>query len=109
MNFRLTDLMLKSPGKNCAQCSTGPSWKSSCISYLPPKQLERRPSIRVQVDLDVPADAKAEVTRNINQALEAGWQGLDITELVPLAQIARAHELVEHPSKPGRVIVAVAA
>jgi hypothetical protein len=24
-----------------------------------------------------------------------------------LAQIARAHELVEHPSKPGRVIVAV--
>ena len=58
---------------------------------------------------DVPADAKAEATRDINQALEAGWQGLDIAELVPLAQIARAHELVEHPSKPGRVIVAVAA
>jgi len=58
---------------------------------------------------DVPADAKTEATRDINQALEAGWQGLDIAEIVPLAQIARAHELVEHPSKPGRVILAVAA
>jgi NADPH2:quinone reductase len=57
---------------------------------------------------DVPTDAKAEATRDINQALEAGWQGFDIAEIVPLAQIARAHELVEHPLKPGRVIVAVA-
>jgi NADPH:quinone reductase len=58
---------------------------------------------------DVPADAKAEATRDINQALEAGWQGFDIAEIVPLAQVVRAHELVEHPLKPGRVIVAVAA
>jgi NADPH:quinone reductase len=58
---------------------------------------------------DVPAEAKTEATHDINQALEAGWRGLDIAEIVPLAQIARAHELVEHPVKPGRVIVAVAA
>jgi NADPH2:quinone reductase len=56
---------------------------------------------------DVPADAKIEATRAINHALEAGWQGLDIAEIVPLDQIARAHELVEHPVKPGRVIVAI--
>jgi NADPH:quinone reductase len=56
---------------------------------------------------DVPADAKIEATRDINKALEAGWKGLDITEIVPLDQIARAHELVEHPVKPGRVIVAI--
>jgi NADPH:quinone reductase len=56
---------------------------------------------------DVPANAKIEATRAINQALEAGWQGLDIAEIVPLDQIARAHELVEHPVKPGRVIVAI--
>ena len=56
---------------------------------------------------DVPADAKNEATRAINQALEGGWQGLDIAEIVPLDQIARAHELVEHPVKPGRVIVAI--
>ena len=58
---------------------------------------------------DVPADAKIGATRAINQAFEAGWQGFEIAEIVPLDQIARAHELVEHPVKPGRVVVAVAA
>jgi NADPH:quinone reductase len=56
---------------------------------------------------DVPAEAKIEATHHINKALEAGWKGLDIAEIVPLDQIARAHELVEHPTKPGRVIVAI--
>jgi NADPH2:quinone reductase len=56
---------------------------------------------------DVPAEAKIEATRDINQALEAGWKGPDIAEIVPLDQIARAHELVEHPKKPGRVIVEI--
>lgn len=58
---------------------------------------------------DVPGDAKINATRAINQALETGWPGLDIAEIVLWEQIARAHELVEHPVKPGRVIVAVAA
>ena len=57
---------------------------------------------------DVPTEAKIEATRDINRALETRWRGLDIGEIVPLDQIARAHELVEHPAKPGRVIVAVA-
>jgi len=56
---------------------------------------------------DVPAEAKVEAALAINQAFEAGWRGLDIAETVPLNQIARAHELVEHPAKPGRVVVAV--
>jgi NADPH2:quinone reductase len=56
---------------------------------------------------DVPAEAKIAATRDINRALEAGWQGLDFAEIVPLDEIARAHELVEHPAKPGRVIVAI--
>ncbi len=56
---------------------------------------------------DVPAEAKVQATRDINQAFEAGWQGLDIAEVVPLEQIARAHEMVEHPVKAGRVIVAI--
>ncbi len=56
---------------------------------------------------DVPADAKIQATRAINQALEAGWRGLDISEIIPLDRIARAHELVEHPVKPGRVIVKI--
>jgi NADPH:quinone reductase len=56
---------------------------------------------------DVPTEAKIEATRDINKALEAGWHGLDIAKIVPLDQIARAHELVEHPTKPGRVIVSI--
>jgi NADPH2:quinone reductase len=56
---------------------------------------------------DVPTDAKIDATRAINQALEVGWRGLEIAEIVPLDQIALAHELVEHPVKPGRVIVAI--
>jgi NADPH2:quinone reductase len=56
---------------------------------------------------DVPAEAKIEATLDINKALEAGWPDLDIAEIVPLDQTARAHELVEHPAKPGRVIVAL--
>ena len=56
---------------------------------------------------DVPTEAKTEATRDINKSLEAGWQGLDIAEIVPLDQIAHAHELVEHPEKSGRVIVAI--
>ena len=56
---------------------------------------------------DVPAEAKIEATHDINKALEAGWKGLDIAEIVPLDQVARAHELVERPVKPGRVMVAV--
>jgi len=56
---------------------------------------------------DVPGEAKIEATLDINKALEAGWQGLDIAEIVPSDQIAQAHELVEHPAKPGRVIVAI--
>jgi len=56
---------------------------------------------------DVPAEAKIEATHDINKALEARWQGLDIGEIVPLDQIAHAHELVDHPVKAGRVIVAI--
>ena len=56
---------------------------------------------------DVPADAKIEATRDVNKALEAGWRGLDIAEIVPLDQVARAHELVERPAKPGRVLISI--
>ena len=57
---------------------------------------------------DVPPEAKIQASSDINAALETDWKGLDITEIVPLAQIARAHESIEHPSKSGRVIVAIA-
>jgi len=50
---------------------------------------------------------RLDATNAINRALESGWQGLPIAEIVPLGDIARAHELMEHPAKAGKVIVAI--
>ena len=56
---------------------------------------------------DVPVAAKLEAARDIDRALESGWPGLDIAARFPLADIAKAHEFVEHPQKSGRVIVTI--
>ena len=56
---------------------------------------------------DFPKQAKQQAAKDLNAALEAGWSGFTIAERVPLAEIARAHELVEHPSRPGRVVTIV--
>ena len=56
---------------------------------------------------DFPAEAKVAAARDINGALEAGWSGFTIGEQVPLAEIARAHELAEHPARPGRIVVTI--
>ena len=56
---------------------------------------------------DFPAEAKTHAARDLNAALEAGWTGFDIGERVPLAEIARAHEFVEHPVRRGRVVVVI--
>jgi NADPH2:quinone reductase len=54
---------------------------------------------------DFPKEAKLEAVRDLNAALEMGWPGFEIGERIPLAEIARAHELVEHPVRRGRVVV----
>ena len=56
---------------------------------------------------DFPAEAKVGATRDLNDALRAGWPGFEIGERIPLSEIARAHELVEHPARRGRVVVMV--
>jgi NADPH2:quinone reductase len=56
---------------------------------------------------DFPAEAKVTATRDLNDALQARWAGFEIAERIPLAEIARAHELVEHPVRRGRVVVTV--
>jgi NADPH2:quinone reductase len=56
---------------------------------------------------DFPAEAKVAATRDLNDALRAGWPGFEVGELIPLAEIARAHELVEHPERRGRVVLTV--
>jgi len=54
---------------------------------------------------DFPKEAKMSAAQDINGALAAGWPGFEIAERIPLAEIARAHELVEHPPRPGRVVI----
>jgi NADPH:quinone reductase len=54
---------------------------------------------------DFSKEDKITATRDLNAALEAGWSGFEIAERVPLSEIARAHELVEHPARHGRVVV----
>lgn len=56
---------------------------------------------------DFPREAKVAATKDLNRALEAGWSGFDIAEQIPLEDIARAHEAVEHPSRRGRVVVTI--
>jgi NADPH2:quinone reductase len=54
---------------------------------------------------DFPKEAKLQAAQDLNAALEAGWPGFEIAERIPLADIARAHELVEHPVRCGRVVL----
>jgi NADPH2:quinone reductase len=54
---------------------------------------------------DFPKEAKLQAAQDLNAALEAGWTGFEIGERIPLADIARAHELVERPLRRGRVVV----
>jgi NADPH:quinone reductase len=56
---------------------------------------------------DFPKEAKLEAARDLSAALGAGWAGFEIGDQVPLADIARAHELAEHPVRRGRVVVVV--
>ena len=56
---------------------------------------------------DFPVEAKVAATRDLNDALHAGRPGFEIGEKVPLSEIARAHDLVEHPVRRGRVVVMV--
>lgn len=54
---------------------------------------------------DFTTEEKITATHDLNAALVGGWSGFEIAEQVPLSEVARAHELVEHPTRRGRVVV----
>ncbi len=56
---------------------------------------------------DFPPAAKQAAAADINAALTAGWPGFAIATTLPLAEIAHAHELAEHPTGPGRVVLTI--
>ena len=49
--------------------------------------------------------AKLQAALALNAALEAGWSGLPIAGTFQLDDIAAAHEAVERPSRPGKVVI----
>jgi NADPH:quinone reductase len=54
---------------------------------------------------DFPPEAKIQAGQDLNAAMRAGWSGFEIGERIPLAEIARAHEIVEHPVRRGRIVL----
>ena len=56
---------------------------------------------------DFPIEARTAAAQDLNAALVAGWKGFAIGDEVPLDEVAHAHELSEHPAKPGRVVVTI--
>ena len=56
---------------------------------------------------DFPIATKIAAAQDLNQALESGWSGFQIGERIPLAKIARAHELADHPERQGRVVLTI--
>jgi NADPH2:quinone reductase len=56
---------------------------------------------------DFTAEEKRTAADELNLALRAGWPGFELADLLSLSEIALAHELVEHPRRPGRVVLRV--
>lgn len=56
---------------------------------------------------DVPKAAIAKAVKDTNELLQNGWQDFHIAADLPLDEIARAHQLVEHPTGPGRVVLRI--
>jgi NADPH2:quinone reductase len=54
---------------------------------------------------DFPKEAKSQAAGDLNAALATGWSGFEIGERIALSDIPRAHELVKHPVRRGRVVV----
>lgn len=54
---------------------------------------------------DFPAAAKAAAAQALNAAFAVGWAGFEIVHQLPLSDIALAHERVERPTTPGRVVL----
>jgi hypothetical protein len=55
---------------------------------------------------DLPRKAKMLAAQDLNSALERGWSGFEIAEQLPLPEIARTHEISEHPVRPGELLSA---
>lgn len=56
---------------------------------------------------DFPKETKVSATKEINQALERGWQGFEIEKTFKLESIAEAHNSIEKGALNGRIIIKI--
>ena len=64
-------------------------------------------TIRLLGSDDFPQEAKDAAARDLSLAAAQSALSIPIAEIMPLAQIAAAHELIEFGSAPGRVLVSL--
>jgi NADPH:quinone reductase len=64
-------------------------------------------TIRLLGSDDFSADAKDAAARDLTRAAAQSALSVAIAEIIPLARIAAAHELIESGRAPGRVLVSV--
>jgi NADPH:quinone reductase len=64
-------------------------------------------TIRLLGSDDFPADAKDAAAADLTKAAAQSALSIPIAEVIPLARIAAAHELIESGRAPGRVLVSV--
>lgn len=57
---------------------------------------------------DFPPEAQATAAADLTRALDEGWSPFDVSERLPLKDVARAHELVEGRRGRRRVVLAIA-
>lgn len=97
------DLELLKAGGSIAAYATG---RESCEVPFWPLAFQNSRVFFLGSD-DFPKEAKVAAAMDLTSALEAGWPGFEIAERVRLEEIARAHEVVEHPVRRGRIVVIV--
>src|SRR5215469_4381383 len=64
-------------------------------------------TIRLLGSDDFPQDAKDAAARDLSEAAAQSALWIPVAKIMPLTQIAAAHELIESGSAPGRVLVSI--
>jgi NADPH2:quinone reductase len=99
-NAALDEAVIAQGGVIAAYASPDPE---PCIPFW--FLLFKNVTIRLIGSDDVPAVDKRRAAADLVTCLDEGRLAIDIAERFSLDRIAEAHEAVDHPTKPGRVIV----
>lgn len=99
-NLALDQAVIAQHGVIAAYASPEPE---PCIPFW--DLLFKNVTIRLIGSDDIPAADKRRAAADLETCLGEGRLAIDIAERFSLDEIARAHEAVSHPTRPGRVVV----